>query len=74
MAEKFKNIRVRAIKLGFYIGRRKPDDEFDIPENQFSDVWMEKIKTPIPIEDDAAAAKAKAKAKAKAETKGIDLV
>lgn len=39
-------MKVRATKAGFFLGRRRPGDVFDVPEKQFSKTWMHPIAAP----------------------------
>lgn len=45
-------IRVRATKLGSFNGRRRVGAEFEIPEELFSEKWMEKVAVKTKPEGD----------------------
>lgn len=38
-----KTIKVRATRQGYLGGRRRAGDEFEVTEDQFSEVWMEEV-------------------------------
>ena len=59
-------MKVRAVKIGYYkLLRRYPGDEFEVPENMYSDKWMEKVDGP-------SKSKSKASAKAEAKAESVD--
>jgi hypothetical protein len=39
-----KTFQVRATRTGYFGGRKRPGDTFEVTEKQFSERWMEKVE------------------------------
>ncbi len=53
-------MKVKAIKLGFYVCRRYPGDVFDVPET-FKASWVEVVEQDEPVEEVKKTRKSKVK-------------